>query len=294
MTNDRDHFGDRHPLVTFIYFASVMLFSMISFNPACLTATLVCASVYFMTVRGAAALLKRLVLITPVFIVTALINPTFNHRGATILAYFPTGNPLTAESILFGLAAGEMLAAALMWLDCFNRIMTSDKTVYLFGRILPSLALLISVTFRFIPRMTLRFKQIYSAQKQFAPENGGFLSKLRLTLGALSALVSYMLESSIEISDSMQSRGCGFGKRTQYSLFRFGSRDTADMAIIIFLSAATGTAFAKGLFKFDYYPLISGVKAVPWAYICFTLLCLVPTAINIKEEIKWHLLRSRI
>ena len=41
----------------------------------------------------------------------ALINPAFNHEGATLLTYLPSGNPLTLESILYGLAAGARLGA---------------------------------------------------------------------------------------------------------------------------------------------------------------------------------------
>ncbi len=42
-------------------------------------------------------------------------NLAFNHEGATILAYLPSGNPLTLESIAYGFAAAAMLAAVVLW-----------------------------------------------------------------------------------------------------------------------------------------------------------------------------------
>ena len=32
-----------------------------------------------------------------------LVNPVFNHEGMTILTYFPWDNPLTLESIVYGI-----------------------------------------------------------------------------------------------------------------------------------------------------------------------------------------------
>lgn len=40
------------------------------------------------------------------FAVTAAVNPAFSHEGRTILRYLPSGNPLTLESILYGIAQG--------------------------------------------------------------------------------------------------------------------------------------------------------------------------------------------
>lgn len=44
--------------------------------------------------------------------------------------------PLTLESIAYGCAAAVMLVAVLFWFSCYNEVMTSDKFMYLFGRII--------------------------------------------------------------------------------------------------------------------------------------------------------------
>ena len=82
----------------------------------------------------------------------ALVNPAFNHEGATILTYLPSGNPLTMESMFYGVAAAVMLASVVLWFSSYNEVMTSDKFVYLFGRIIPALSLVLSMALRFIPK----------------------------------------------------------------------------------------------------------------------------------------------
>ncbi|MBQ9605516.1 MAG: energy-coupling factor transporter transmembrane protein EcfT, partial [Firmicutes bacterium] len=258
MTNEYDFFGELHPLVTFIYFAAAMLFAMLGFNPLCLTIALTGALVYFAAVRGIKALFKRILTVVPVFLLTALINPTFNHRGATIICYFHSGNPLTAESVFFGFAAGEMLAAVLLWFDCFNKTLTTDKIVYIFGKIVPGGSLLISMTLRFVPRLSAKFREIAQAQQSIGGDihSKNIIKRVRSLAGAFSVLVSHMLEGSIRISDSMQARGCGTGKRTDYTIFRFAPNDGAVLFTVLLLAAFAGGCFALGFFAFDCYPVV--------------------------------------
>ena len=35
----------------------------------------------------------------PMLLLAAVVNPAFNHEGATLLTYLPSGNPLTLESM---------------------------------------------------------------------------------------------------------------------------------------------------------------------------------------------------
>ena len=69
----------------------------------------------------------------PLLVITALINPAFSHQGVTILTYLPSGNPLTLESILYGIYAAFLLITVIAWFSCFNAVMTSDKFMYLSG-----------------------------------------------------------------------------------------------------------------------------------------------------------------
>jgi len=161
----RDVFSSYHPIVNMLYFAFIIAFGMIFMHPVCLIISFVCAFSYSFYIKGKKAWKFNLAFILPVLILTAVINPVFNHQGMTILAYLPSGNPLILESVVYGGAAAFMLASVILWFSCYNAVMTSDKFVYLFGRIIPALSLILSMALRFVPRFTAQIKIISNAQK---------------------------------------------------------------------------------------------------------------------------------
>ena len=101
--------------------------------------------IYYIYLKGKKAFKTALWLMIPVFLISALVNPLFNHEGVTLLFYFRTGNPLTLESIVYGLASGVMLVSVLNWFSCYQVIMTSDKFIYLFGKLIPAMSLILSI-----------------------------------------------------------------------------------------------------------------------------------------------------
>ena len=107
--NRRDAFSDCHPAVNFLYYALVLVLSMSLMQPVCLAISLLCASWYLLRLQGWDALWQKLRWLLPVMALAAVMNPAFTHQGMTILTYLPSGNPLTLESILYGLAAAGLL-----------------------------------------------------------------------------------------------------------------------------------------------------------------------------------------
>ena len=75
--------------------------------------------------------------------------------------YLKNGNPLTLESILYGLAAGIMLVSVLNWFSCYQVVMTSDKFIYLFGKVIPAMSLIFSMVLRFVPKFKNGIKKSY-------------------------------------------------------------------------------------------------------------------------------------
>ena len=126
-----NEFAKYHPLINFIYFTAVIVFSMIFVHPICLVTSLLCSVMYSIILNGKKAL-KFIAMLLPLMLISALINPAFNHEGVTVIAYLPSGNPLTLESILYGIVAASMVAMVICWFSCFNKIMTSDKFIYIF------------------------------------------------------------------------------------------------------------------------------------------------------------------
>ena len=111
----KDSFYNYHPTVNLLYFTLVITFSMLLTHPVAQIIALVCAVTYAVSVEGKKSVLFLLKFCLPMVLLTAFINPAFSHEGVTILYYFSSGNPLTLESILYGVGAGVMLVTVLLW-----------------------------------------------------------------------------------------------------------------------------------------------------------------------------------
>ena len=204
----RDTFSSCHPVVNFLYFGLVLLFTMCFTHPLTRFVSVAGALAYDIYLNGKKATRFTLLYMLPMLLLTAILNPTFSHEGVTILWYFPNGNPLTLESILFGGAAALMLVAVVLWAVCYNTVMTSDKFVYLFGRIIPALSLVLSMTLRFVPKFRAQIQAVSEAQRCVGRDisNGTVIQRLRNGVTILSIMVTWTLENAIETADSMRGR----------------------------------------------------------------------------------------
>jgi energy-coupling factor transport system permease protein len=294
---NKDAFSGYHPVINFMYFAAVVTFSMLLTHPVYLAFSLAGGIGYSVYLGGARAVRFHLLCMLPMFIAAALLNPAFSHEGATILGYLPSGNPLTLESIAYGLAASARLVAAVSWFSCYTAVMTSDKFVYLFGRVIPAMSLVLSMTLRFVPKFKAQIKTVSDAQKCIGRDvsDGGVLRRARNGVTILSIMITWALENAIETADSMKARGYGLPGRTAFSIYRFDRRDRAALAVLGFLAASVAAGAAARLTYWRYYPTVKGVRAgMGAAAVCaaFLALCLAPLAINLWEDRKWRVLQS--
>ena len=245
-----DRFAYYHPLVNFLYFALVIGFSMILNHPLAQAISIFSACAYAVQTQGRQAVAFCLKWCLPIMLMTAFMNPAFSHEGVTILLYFPTGNPLTLESILYGLSAGVMIATVMLWFLNFNRVITSDKFIYLFGRIIPAMSLVLSMTLRFIPKFKAQMDAVVDAQKNIGRDvsEGSLWHRTKIAVTVLSIMVTWALENAIETADSMKSRGYRQKGRTAFSIYRFDDRDKTALLYLGFcgfylLSGSVVSAF---------------------------------------------------
>lgn len=295
---NRDTFSSYHPLINFLYFFLVIGFSMFFMHPACLAISLTGAVTYAVNLNGRKAVRFSLLYMLPLLLLTAIINPAFNHEGTTLLAYLPSGNPLTLESIAYGLAAAAMLVTVIEWFSCYTAVMTSDKFVYLFGRVIPALSLVLSMTLRFVPRFKAQFRVVSEAQRCVGRDvsNGSVLQRLRNAITILSIMVTWALENAIETADSMKSRGYGLPGRTAFSIYRFDSRDQRVLLWIGFCGIYILVGALTGGLDWRYFPTIKGVGAEVFpvsVMLTYLALCLTPVALNLMEDRVWRRLRQQ-
>ena len=295
---NKDAFSGYHPIINFLYYALVLLLSMCLMHPVYLAISLTGALAYDVYLKGKKAVRFAVMGLLPMAVIAALVNPAFNHEGQTMLTYLPSGNPLTLESILYGVAAAVMLASVVLWFSSYNDVMTSDKFVYLFGRMIPALSLVLSMALRYIPKVKSQMEVVSDAQACIGRDTktGSVLRRVGNAVKIFSIMVTWSLENAIETADSMRSRGYGLPGRTAFSIYRFDDRDKTALAWLIFCGAYLISGWIAGGTYFRYYPT---VKTAAWTPLTvsfmfvYLALVLTPVILDRKEDRQWKSLQSK-
>lgn len=292
-------FKTYHPIVNFTYFVFVIGFSCFFMHPACLCISLASGFTYSVILKGKKTIKTNLIYMIPMLLMTALINPAFNHEGVTIIRYLPSGTPLTLESIIYGLCSATMIVSVICHFSCYNEVMTSDKFIYLFGKIIPAMSLIISMTLRFVPEFSYQLKVVTNAQTCMGRDvsNGSIIKRIKNGINILSIMTTWSLENAIETADSMKSRGYGIPGRTAFSIFTFDKRDKKALVCILILSIYTLVGNLMGGIHFKFFPSIKSTEVSPFSisvFLAYLLLCICPIIIEIWEVKKWKASRSKI
>lgn len=292
----RDAFSGFHPLVNFAFFLAAILCGMFFMHPVFLGISLVCSLAYSLYLGGRKSLKFSLLYMLPLLLLVAVLNPLLNHEGATILLYI-NDNPLTLEAILYGAASAVMFVSMLLWFSCYNAVMTSDKFLYLFGRVIPSLSLVLSMTLRLVPRLRAQLRVISHAQKCVGRDasQGNVVRRVRNGGKILFILITWALENAVDTADSMRSRGFGLRGRTAFSNYRFDARDRAAMGILAGLFAVVLAGLFAGQNTAVYFPLVTLPPLTPFSFVvyaAYAVLLLFPLIVNLQEAIVWRRLKS--
>ena len=284
-----------HPIVLFSFFVAAIGLSMFFMHPIYLAITIFSA-ISLNTALRRQLFLKDWKLYVPLFFLMAIINPMISHNGQLVLLYI-NGNALTVEAIMYGIAIATMIVAIMLWFSCYNVVMTSDKFIYLFGKVSPALSLTLSISLRLVPRFKHQLAQIVQAQKGIGMDYtaGSLWHRIKCIVRILSILITWALDNAIDTADSMKARGYGVKKRTAFSLFIFERRDGYVLAIIILLFLSNLAASFIGTTTFYFYPTFGAIK---WDivsilfYSSYFILLSIPLAIEIRGALKWRSLKS--
>ena len=294
-----DTFSTYNPLINFVFYVGAIVFGMFFVHPAFLACSVTLALAYYTTVKGR-GVLKLLAGLIPVFLVMSLLNPVFNTRGEMILFTYFGGRPYTLEALFYGMALAAMFVCIISWFASYNAVMTSDKFLYLFGRLIPSISLILTMVLRLVPGFQRKALQITAARKCVgkAGRSGTRREMAENGLTVVSALTSWALEGGIITADSMRSRGYGTGGRSTFSIYRFAPRDMLLLAGMLLLLSIVFFCWMKGAATATYTPRLN-ISEVGDPYsalgLCaYFLFLVIPTVLNILEAVTWRILRSRI
>ncbi len=276
-------FGRLHPVSNFLFFVFAVLLGMFFVNLAFLSVSAFFSLAYFFTLRGAKGI-KNAVGIALAACIIAFISPLFSTYGDSVLFTYFGGRPYTLEALQYGVSTSGMLFTIALWFACYNRIMTSEKLIYLFEGLAPALSLVFTMVLRLVPALEKKCAAVLTARAVLGKSMQNGTKRERIGFGAavLSVLISMSLENAIITADSMRCRGYGTGRRTSFAQYAVRRKDWL-FAIFTLACALTGA-----------YAAVCGQNGILLGAAAYTAFLSQPLLHHFWEEIKWHILRLKI
>ena len=195
-------FARYHPAINLLYFTAVLTGTILFRQPVFLCLSYVCAFLYLLKLRGLRALIPGLGLL-PLALLYALWYGSYHHFGLTVLGVNFIGNQVTLESFLCGGTWAMVCVAAVLWMGCVHAVFTTDKIVYLLGRVSPHLSLYLSILLRTVPRLNKQRQRIELAQRGIGrgKGQGNIFQRMRNALRRGSILLTWLIEGIVTTYD---------------------------------------------------------------------------------------------
>lgn len=294
----KDSFSKCHPAVNFLFYTGAIVMGMCYHHPVFLGCSVILSLAYYICIKR--QWFSYMASMMGIWMVVAVINPLFNTRGETVLFTYLEGRAFTWEALCYGIGNGAIFITTLTWFATYHDVMTSDKFLYCFGKLAPTVSLILTMVFRLIPTFLSKARQIGTARKCIgkSTENGTFYEKAQHGMMIVSSLTTWALEGGVTTADSMQSRGFGSGKRTSFSICSLKKKDIVLLVWEVVLIISILGCTLQGGMDVSFFPEIemSGWKE-RWTLIGmigYVLFLSIPVGINLVEEIAWRILKSKI
>ena len=280
-----------HPAVNFIYFTTVIAGMIVFQHPIFLLISFVCAFVYSIKRNGWKALVFNVILL-PCVAAYAFYYSSYNHFGVTVLQQNMIGNNMTLESLVYGCVLGFVIAGVLIWFSCVYSVFTTDKVVYLFGKVSPRLSLFLAIILRMVPRIKKEAEKINTAQRGIGrgANQGNVFQRLRNSIRILSMLITWTIDSLTLVSESMRSSGSSLRGRKAFSIYRFDNRDRA---YVVGNFACLTVIFMAVMLKqtdilYDPRILMNPITAMSYLfYAGYAAFCLMPLGLELWTEYRF-------
>ena len=281
-----------NPVVSFVYFFSIVILSMFTRNIIIGIVSLVSSIMYYyiLEYKIEKAFVTSNVLM---FLIVVILNCLWNHRGSTEL-FFIKNQAVTFESFFYGLTTALMIMSSIFWFRIISKFFTSDKLLYIFNNISPNLALLLTISIRFVDMYIAKFKSIDESVRGIGYyKDYSFIDIIKTKCFVFSALVTWALENGIITSDSMVSRGFGIKKRTSFYVYNWSNVDRILLFFIILFDILNIYIIYNKFLSVEFYPIIIfNTKFI--YYIPFIFFTLIYFIIIIYWRIRWHYITLKI
>lgn len=281
-----------HPVSSFLFFFGVFTVTLFTLNPYLLAESLFCSAALDIRLRGKKAVRGILTFILPTAVLITLFNAVFAHYGVTVLFTPKGGNNVTLEVIVCGAVYAVRTVCVVLWLFCFNEIVSDEKFIFLFARVSPRLALVLSMVLRFLPLFSAHAEEIQTARRGlgFDSKSGSVSSRFKNSVRCVSILITRSLERAIDTADSMLARGYSLKGRTNCMTYPVRAADFVLSGLSVF-SCVLFLVFKNSVFC-EYNPVIFiEPPSVKGAAVCcfFLALCASPFIFDLSEEKLWSI-----
>lgn len=284
-------FDSYHPIINFMYFIVVITCTIYFNHPIFLALAYLATFLWSVKLNGRRALIFNLCLI-PCLLLYVIWYSSYHHFGVTNLWQNKIGNWITLESILVGAVRGIKAVTVCMEFSCVFATVTSDKMVYLLGRISPNLSLFFSILLRSIPRIKKQMKKIDVARQGVGQgvRQGNIFQRIWHGIVQVSIIVTWGIEHLIVSAASMKSRGYSLRGRTAFSIYRFDDRDRVLVVGIFFCTMQMYLADLAGKTRMIYDPMILWNPINVWSvlsYIIYGVLLFLPLGLQMIGEYRF-------
>ncbi|WP_307983174.1 hypothetical protein [uncultured Senegalimassilia sp.] len=182
-----------------------------------------------------------------------------------------------------------MFAAVFLWFASYSACLDSQRTMMLFGRLLPVVTLMVSQVLRLVPQFVSRGRAVLAAQNAASAATAQTkCEKAAARLRVVNVLMGWGMEDSLERSDAMRARGYNCGaKRTSYRRFRIGRADVCVLVCLFFLVAASVACAVVELSGYAFYPTMKAIGPW-WHFVPYVLFMLFPVALSVLDWWRWR------
>ncbi len=243
-----------HPTVVFLYFAAMLLVTMLVQHPVIAGVSFLFAILLRCRLAGVVSALKSLLYLLPMLIIITVFNALVNESGMTVL-FAIRGKQFTLEALLYGFVSGLTLLSVILWFSSYSDLMENGRFLAMLGKRLPVISMMVSMIFRYIPDTVQHGREIEMSQRALLGSDDRYRkAKVSRAIRMASILMAWSMENAIETADSMRAKGYQSDRRRPYARVRWTHRDAIPLFLTLILTALAVVGIAMGGAAFLFYP----------------------------------------
>lgn len=229
-------FKDYHVLTVTLIFMSMLIIVFSNDNPVILASIYIFIIGMIVSSKEIEKFKLGFMYFIPVATLIVVINMFFVSAGSTTLFYL-FHKRFTLEAIIYAVVMAFKLLAAIYLFMILEIMIDSDRAVSYFSSVMPKSTLMLMISFKLVPTMKERFKNL----KEIYEVRGVVFNKKKSKektasyVPVLSILLEDSMEGSFDIGEAAYVRGFLSGKRSVYERQKFYSRDFKIIGLSIVL-----------------------------------------------------------